>query len=251
MDDMGHATLPSGEWAAALARVRTAALDAAAVLAPTDCSGCGATDRALCSSCVAALRPDVALVDAGAPGSTDGPFAVFCALRYSGVARHVLLAVKETGRTDAAATLARALSQALGAALATVRDHGELADEIRSSRGGVEIATIPSTRSAYRMRGYHPTALILAHAGVRACGVLRAARQTADQAGLSSAERAANRRGSLTAVRRLDGRCFVLVDDIVTTGATLREARRAVTEAGGRVFCAVALANTALLRAGR
>lgn len=86
---------------------------------------------------------------------------------------------------------------------------------------------------------------------MRASRALRAARQTADQASLGSAERTANREGSLAAVRRLDGRCFVVVDDIVTTGATLREARRAITEAGGRVLCAVALANTALLRTGR
>jgi predicted amidophosphoribosyltransferase len=175
---------------------------------------------------------------------------VFCAVRYAGVARHVLLAMKETGRTDAAPTLARALSQALGAALTTLMARGELGDDIRGSPG-VEIATIPSTRSAYRTRGYHPTALVLAHAGVRPSGALRAARQTADQASLGSAERTANREGSLTAVRRLDGRCFIVVDDIVTTGATLREARRAITAAGGRVLCAVALANTALLRAGR
>jgi predicted amidophosphoribosyltransferase len=249
--DFVDGALRSNEWPATLAWMRAAVLDAAAVLAPTDCSGCGAADRALCSSCVAALRADVALVDAGGPRSTDGRLDVFCALRYAGVARHVLLAMKETGRTDAAPTLAHALSQALGAALTAVMARGELGDDIRGSPGGVEIATIPSTRSAYRARGYHPTALVLAHAGVRASRALRAARQTADQASLGSAERTANREGSLAAVRRLDGRCFVVVDDIVTTGATLREARRAITEAGGRVLCAVALANTALLRAGR
>lgn len=248
---MDRATLPSDEWAVALSRMRAAVLDAAAVLAPTDCSGCGAADRALCSSCAAALLADVALVDAGRPGSTDGQLDVFCALRYAGVARRVLLAFKEAGRTDAAPALANALSQALASALAAVSSRDQLGDDTRRSPVGVEVATIPSTRSAYRARGYHPTALVLAHAGVRASYVLRAERQTADQAGLGSAERTANREGSLTAVRRLDGRCFVVIDDIVTTGATLREARRAITAAGGRVVGAVAIANTALVRARR
>jgi len=240
-----------GALAAALdvAKLRAAALDAIAVLAPTDCSGCGAPDRALCSSCVAALRADVLAVDVVPAATLPVPslLQVHCALRYAGVARRVLLAVKELGRTDAAPALSHAAGSALAAALAAIPERS-----IRdSTRAGVQIATIPSTRAAYRTRGYHPTELILAHAGIRASHPLRAARQTADQAGLGMAERSTNRAGSLIVRRKLRGEQFILFDDIVTTGATLLEARRAIHAAGGRVVGAAAIANTVLLKAPR
>lgn len=74
---------------------------------------------------------------------------------------------------------------------------------------------------------------------VRVLCVLRQRRTVADQAGLSARQRAANVSGALTvvpgAVRLLAAAPVVLVDDLLTTGASLAEAARAVRAAGGKV----------------
>jgi len=221
--------------------LRAAALDALSVLAPTTCSGCGGDDRALCTACAAELRPTaVAVHPVVSPGHE--PLPAYCALEYSGVTRRVLLALKESGRTDAAGALAAAIRVSIDAALRGER---------RRTASGVELAVIPSSLAAYRRRGYHPVRLVLGAAGLRAARVLRARRQTADQSTLDAAERRVNRAGSLRARGRLYGRVFIVVDDILTTGATIADARRAIEAAGGTVLAAAVIAHTRrLLPAG-
>lgn len=203
-------------------------LDALELVLPVECAGCGAAGRELCAGCRAGLAPEP--VRRTAPGD----LAVHAGAPYRGLVRRVVLACKGEGRT----TLATALAVLLTTALADA-----------APAPGVELCVVPSTRIAYRRRGFDPVRLVLSRTGSPAARVLRAARPHSQQKTLGREERRANLHGVHRAVGRLDGRRFLLVDDVVTTGATLAEAARALREAGGEVVGAVAIAATPLRNA--
>jgi len=205
------------------ALIRSVLLDAAAVLAPVDCAGCGGVDRALCERCRAELSPRPT-------GQTlaDGT-RVESALRYDGTVRQIVLAYKEQGRTDVARALVAPLNAAVGAALS----------------GRCELVALPIGRAAFRRRGYDPVRLLLRRAGLgHPLEVLRQSHQRVAQKSLSRAARAENLAGSLVVSRDIRGRRLLLVDDVITTGASLSEAARTLREAGAEVVGAATLAST-------
>ena len=210
--------------------VGAAVLDALAVLLPVDCAGCGQPDRSLCGTCREAMRP--AVVQAVLADGT----IVYSGLAYRGRARRVILAFKEEGRTGLAATLAVALSASVVAAVAAADRAAPGAD--------LELCVVPSSRSALRRRGYVPVRMLLARAGLRAAPVFAAARPHRAQKSLSVDERRSNLDGAFRLRRSVVGRRFVLVDDVVTTGATLLEAARTLREGGAEVVAAVTVATT-------
>ncbi|WP_043670459.1 ComF family protein, partial [Clavibacter michiganensis] len=116
----------------------------------------------------------------------------------------------------------------------------------------LDVLDVPSPRASLRRRGYAPVEVLLARARIRplrAPGVpglrphpLRFTRRPADQAGLGVAARAANVDGCLVARGDLTGRRILVVDDVLTTGATLRETCRAVRAAGAEVVACAVLA---------
>lgn len=220
-------------------RTRHALRDAWAVLAPTECSGCGAPDLALCAACRLSLTAEVHACE-------RGDQTVWAALDYSGAVRRILGNFKDGGRTDAAAALAVPLRQAIVRALASGGDACSNSGETqrRPAPGSVHLVTIPSTASAFRARGYHPVELLLLRAGLASTPVLELVTATTDQVGLGRDERARNKTGSLRARHRLTRFPCVIVDDILTTGATILEARRAVRAAGGEVLGVATLAET-------
>ncbi len=200
--------------------IRAAGAQALALALPVDCAGCGASDVALCDTCRPMLQPTVRVAEAaGLPVRSGLPF--------DGVPARVLRALKEEGRTQ----LARALAPALAAAAA--------------GADAVHVVPVPTSAAAMRRRGYRVADLLARRAGLRPVRMLRMTRATADQRRLSRDARAHNVRGSMRAIRRLDDVTVLVVDDVVTTGATLAEAARALRAAGARVVGAATVAATA------
>lgn len=208
--------------------LRNALLDALAVVAPTSCVGCSADDRALCTACAQELRPRLEL--SRLPDGTS----LVTALRYERIVRAIILAYKEEGRTDVTRALAAPLVVAIECALSNAPQAAQL-----------QLCTVPSSRAAFRRRGYDPVRLLLRRAGLpRAADVLVATRRHENQKLLDRSARERNLAGWLRARHPLTGRQFIVVDDVITTGATLAEAIRAIRDGGGDVVFAVALART-------
>ena len=202
---------------------------------PTACAGCARPGDRLCPRCGAAVvvRHDIA----GVP--------TYVAADYAAGIRAALVAYKERDRRELAAPLGRLLTVAVGA--------------VAEGGAAIVLVPVPSSRAAVRRRGGDHVAR-LAHRCGRLLGVpvseaLSLNRAVLDAARLSADARAVNMSGAMSAtgppaVRSGVGRPreAVIVDDIVTTGATVGEAARALTDAGWQVRAAAAIARTRLRR---
>ncbi len=193
-----------------------ALLDALAVLFPVECAGCGAADLAVCDDCRSHLTAPVVRM-------LDG-LEVRSAAVYEDRVRRLVLAFKEDGRTDVAGALAAALHPLLPP--------------------GALIVPVPGSAEARRRRGYDPVIVLGRRLRLPVARVLRLAGGSTVQKVLGERERAENRAGSMVASAQLAGRRVVLLDDVVTSGATLREAARALRDAGADVVAAVTVAST-------
>ncbi len=244
--------------------VRPFRAEAAAAALPG--RGFAGTDRETAARDDAAARDDTA---AGPVGAGFLPLPVIAAGRYGGVVARTVLAYKNAGHTD----LARILAAALGGALLTA--HGTLAG---GDAGPCLLVPVPARGGALRRRGYDPLGLILAGlhrrgelpAGTRlaravghpapAAGgwavdlsVGESSRRTADarrggQKGLGRRGRQARVAGTMVVRRhyraRLEGVVCLVVDDVLTTGATIAEVVRVLRAEGAEVAGAVVIAAT-------
>ncbi|MFE1379493.1 ComF family protein [Streptomyces sp. NPDC058740] len=208
----------------------------AGLVLPVACGGCGRPRTALCPPCESGLTGAAPRRVRPLPEPPGLP-VVHAAVPYEGAVRALLLAHKERG----ALPLARPLGAALAGAVAAAAGPWDA-----SGGGPLLLVPVPSSRRSVRARGHDPTRRIAlaAAARLRSAGraarvlpVLRQCRPVADQAGLGARDRLANLAGALevaaSGARLLDeaartsGR-VVLVDDLMTTGASLAEAARAL-----------------------
>lgn len=224
---------------------------AADLLLGSRCPGCDQPRLGLCPGCRSELIDHPAELTHPDPTPVGFPTCA-AAGPYDELRQRVVLAFKE----HEALWLRGVLAVCLAASV-----HRLIGAEDRR----VLLVPVPSDPRAVRARGLDVTWSLARAAAqrirapdrrVEVARLLRQRRRPRDQAGLSSAERWDNLAGAL-AVRGRDpsirwgGRTVVVVDDVVTTGASLTEATRALTTSGVEVTGAAVIAATRRRRATR
>ncbi|WP_244193950.1 ComF family protein [Bordetella genomosp. 12] len=135
-----------------------------------------------------------------------------------------------------------ALARALGALMASAWRRQAVAAQ-------VVLVPVPASAAALRRRGFNPAAelasVVAQCQGLPLCRLgLRRTRQRVQQRGLGRRARWRGLRGLFQADACLAGRDVVLVDDVVTTGATAHAAAVALRRAGARCVGVLAAART-------
>ncbi|HYB80294.1 MAG TPA: ComF family protein [Mycobacterium sp.] len=205
------------------------------LMLPLECGGCGKPSTRWCEGCglelsVAADQPHVV------SPRIDPQVPVFALGRYVGARRQAILAVKEHGRRDLVAPLARAL--AIGV-------HRLLTWGIVETP--LTIVPAPTRRSAARRRGGDPVtrmalAAVTGHPDIAVVPALRMKALARDSVGLGVGARERNIAGRVELRGQRPRTEVMIVDDIVTTGATARESVRMLHSIGVRVAAVLAIA---------
>lgn len=215
----------------------SAARALASLAYPALCAGCDRrveADRLVCEACLPELpRPEPAAAAQTFERwpATERPDHAIALWRYDagGTVRRVQHALKYHGRTRAA----HALGVVLGGAV-----RAELRDEPDA------VVPVPLSRPRELERGYNQ-AEVVARGVAEALGVrlhvdgLARTRATQSQARLDAAARRENVDGAFHADPALGGSHVLLVDDVLTTGATLAAATAACQAVGADVSVAV------------
>jgi predicted amidophosphoribosyltransferase len=224
---------------------------------PTTCGGCGAPGTTWCALC--AYETGRVAYRGGARQVCPVPCPAgypptWAATPYDASVRAALVAFKDGDRRDLWRVLSPLLSDAMAAALA---GDPRLRALLEAGNGPVLVVPVPSSPAAVRRRGDAPLELLTRGAVARSghpgrellvSPALRLRRRVADQAGLNHRERASNLEHAMQVQPRwrasVLGVSCLLVDDVLTTGATLVEAARALREAGAGHVAAAAVAAT-------
>lgn len=193
-------------------------------LFPSRCLGCGTPDAALCERCIILSRKSL---------STPEPYITSLFDFKDPLIRRAIHAIKYHHRKDLIAPLALALAKELGK---TVHEESIL---------------VPVPMPAFRkfMRGYNQAELIAEVLG-KELGlpvwndVLTRNKISKRQAMIATrSERLRNQNGSFAADNKAHHERFIVVDDVTTTGATLKEARKALLQKKASHVEAVTLAH--------
>jgi ComF family protein len=209
------------------------------LLLPPACAGCGRFGHLLCEACLASFRPASSPDDrfaAADPGTLVGDALelAVAAFVHAGNLRRALQRLKYGGSGSIAEPLATAAAPALEA--------------LTRVCGPLPLVPVPVHATRQRQRGYNQAALLASAlastTGLRLLDILERRRSTARQHGLGKAARLHNLRGAF-ALREgaRSPPMVILVDDILTTSATLESCARVLREAGAAAVYGFAIAR--------
>jgi predicted amidophosphoribosyltransferase len=250
----GGSRLWGGGWAELWSEGRRSARGLGDLVFPVECAGCGAPGIGLCARCSGRLgtvprphRQGAALL--GCP--------VWFGSDYTDVVARVLRAWKDRGRPDLTDPLSLILSELLRNVLDPAAVGTDPVDPLVDPAGTV-LVPVPSRGAARRERGgdmWRDAVLRAADryrrdggGPVRVAPVLTLGRRVRDQSGLTSVQRFRNLSGAMRVPRGGSGivgrRACLVVDDIITTTATVGEAVRTLCDNGVKVVGVLALSAT-------
>ncbi len=209
------------------------------LLLPPACAACGAVSSILCRRCIARLDPPGRASDrfvVADPGVVLGDALVIgvAAFAHRGPARRGLASLKYAGASRIAALLAAEALPALA--------------RLEAVAGDPVLVPVPVHAERRRIRGYNQAEL-LAHelargARLPVADLLVRRLPTTKQHGLNRADRMRNLRGAFGLRDGADvPATVVLIDDIVTTTATLEACARVLRDAGSRMVYGFAIAR--------
>jgi len=191
---------------------------------PVRCLGCDQLGISICSQCRKFWHPRIIKTWS----HSKEKFPIYSSIPYSPIAGKVLLSAKESSLELADNLLTTALLHSLRGA--------------RSQNQIDFLVPIPSRKSVARKRGRQFISVLSKGIGesenLPTEEILTHIRKVRDQSNLDAKDRAANLDKALISLRFLSGKA-VLIDDLVTTGATLHEAARALRSKGITVAAAV------------
>lgn len=243
------------------ARVRDLVVEA---LSPTRCAGCERPGVLLCRRCLEAIEPidpRHSCLRCGAPhgdvlcteclsmerGAAQGAASAeqlgrcLAAASFEGPLPRIIRTYKDAGERRLAPLLAELMADAARHAEAAAPDrYGGLVSEADA------IVFVPATATAFRRRGFDHMEAVATELSRVACVPLcdaLAKRGSGDQRALGRDERLRGACGLYHVVEDVAGRRLLLVDDVITTGATVRAAAGALSAAGASRVDVLALAR--------
>jgi predicted amidophosphoribosyltransferase len=207
---------------------------------PVTCAGCYLSGTTLCRDCRAALELRLGAgtgVPTGLASELPAPlFQLEWCAPFAGITRRALERLSDAGE--------RRMSGPLGEGIAN--------RWAKAGAGGDVLVPVPAAADRVRERGYDQAVLLARVAGRRlrlpVIEALRRAPNVAPMFGLVQAGQGVTvgKDFEVIAAARISGHSVVLVDDVVTTGATLSACATALLRAGARVVSAVTVARDRL-----